>query len=81
MLDNINDFEQEWAINVSKFNLEANKHIKGLYEVKQYWVSSYLHGHFFRGMITTETFDDINRCEMLYLSCSCVIQLFKQEFI
>ncbi|XP_058772071.1 protein FAR1-RELATED SEQUENCE 11-like [Vicia villosa] len=37
-LDNIDDFEEEWFIIVSKYNLEANKHIKGLYEVKQYWV-------------------------------------------
>ncbi|KAI5442422.1 hypothetical protein KIW84_011481 [Lathyrus oleraceus] len=59
-LDNIDDFEEEWFIIVSKYNLEANKHIKGLYEVKQYWVPAYLRGYFFGGMITTGRSESIN---------------------
>ncbi|GAB4829367.1 hypothetical protein Ancab_019038 [Ancistrocladus abbreviatus] len=54
MLDTIDDFEHEWSLVISKFNLQANKHINGLYEVKQYWVPTYLRDHFFGGISIIE---------------------------
>jgi hypothetical protein len=81
-LDNVEDFEEEWITIVSKYNLEANKHIKGLCEVKQYWVPAYLRGHFFKGMTTTGRSESINGfLKRFTSSCSCLTQLFKQEFV
>lgn len=81
-LDNIDDFEEEWFIIVSKYNLEANKDIKGLYEVKQYWVPTYLHRYFFGGMTTTRRSESINGFVKCFTSSrSCLFQLFKQVSI
>ncbi|XP_074288924.1 protein FAR1-RELATED SEQUENCE 11-like [Silene latifolia] len=59
-LDNIDDFEREWSLTVSKFNLQENKHVLGLYEIKESWVPAYLRGYFFGGMTTTGRCESIN---------------------
>jgi len=81
-LDNIDDFEEEWFIIVSKYNLEANKHIIDLYELKQHWVPAYLCGHFFGGMTTTERSESTNGfVKRFTLSRSSLFQLFNQVSI
>ncbi|KAL2944266.1 Protein FAR1-RELATED SEQUENCE 11, partial [Bienertia sinuspersici] len=45
---------------VHKYNLEENKHIQGLQNVKRLYAPAYLRDHFFGGMITTGRSEMIN---------------------
>lgn len=45
-LENIEDFERECHLLLTKFNLKDNKHVIGLYEIKRFWVPAYLRGYF-----------------------------------
>ncbi|KAK9705742.1 hypothetical protein RND81_07G078600 [Saponaria officinalis] len=72
----VDDFEREWPLLVSKFNLQENKHVRGLYEIKKSWVPAYLHDHFFGDMTTTGLCESIN-CfvKRFTTSRSCLTQL------
>ncbi|KAK9713996.1 hypothetical protein RND81_06G064200 [Saponaria officinalis] len=78
-LDNIDDFEQKWPLVISKFNLQENKHVCGLYKIKRSWVPAYLRNFFFGGISTT------GRCESIKIfvkrftsSRSCLTRLVEQ---
>jgi hypothetical protein len=45
---------------VAKYNLQSNKHVKGLYDVRNYWALAYLRDYFFGGMTTTGRSEGIN---------------------
>ncbi|KAL6586299.1 hypothetical protein OROMI_001287 [Orobanche minor] len=78
-MDNIDDFEREWPIVVSKFNLQENKYVTSLYEIKRNWVPTYLRAHFFGGMTTTGRCESINSFVKRFTSSrSCLTQLIKQ---
>ncbi|KAF7808556.1 Protein FAR1-RELATED SEQUENCE 11 [Senna tora] len=59
-VDTIEEFEHKWPEVIAMYNLESNKHVKGLYHVKEYWALPYLRDHFFGGMTTTERSESIN---------------------
>ncbi|KAK7268146.1 hypothetical protein RIF29_20833 [Crotalaria pallida] len=54
------EFEHKWPEVVAKYNLQSNKHVKGLYEIRDYWTLAYLRAHFFGGMTTTGQSESIN---------------------
>ncbi|KAK9666154.1 hypothetical protein RND81_14G164700 [Saponaria officinalis] len=54
------DFENNWKLMVEKYNLQNNKHVIGLYDVKHFWAPAYLRDYFFGGMITTGRSESIN---------------------
>ena len=37
-LEIIKEFESQWDVTVDKFDLQDNKHVKGLYVIKTFWV-------------------------------------------
>ncbi|KAJ8441478.1 hypothetical protein Cgig2_008739 [Carnegiea gigantea] len=81
-LDSIKDFEKEWPLLISKFNLQGNKHVIGLYKIKQYWVPAYLRHCFFGGMTTTGRFESINAFVKRFTSSkACLMQLIRQASI
>ncbi|KAF7821244.1 protein FAR1-RELATED SEQUENCE 11-like [Senna tora] len=59
-VDTAEEFEDKWPEVIAKYNLESNKHVKGLYLVKEYWAFPYLCDHFFREMTTTKPYESIN---------------------
>ncbi|XP_074299172.1 protein FAR1-RELATED SEQUENCE 11-like [Silene latifolia] len=59
-LEAVEDFESQWALITAKYNLQDNKHIKGLYEIKHSWAPAYLRGYYFGGMTTTGRSEYIN---------------------
>ncbi|MCL7043751.1 hypothetical protein MKW94_018234 [Papaver nudicaule] len=54
------EFENEWFMTASKYNLHANKHVVGLYNARKCWVPAFLRGYFFGGMTTTGRSESIN---------------------
>ncbi|XP_021757666.1 protein FAR1-RELATED SEQUENCE 11-like isoform X2 [Chenopodium quinoa] len=47
------EFERSWTLMIAKYNLQENKHVQGLYNVRYFWAPAYLRDYFFGGMITT----------------------------
>ncbi|XP_074313194.1 protein FAR1-RELATED SEQUENCE 11-like [Silene latifolia] len=78
-LDNVDDFEQEWPLLISKFNLQENKHVRGLYKIRRNWVPAYLRDYFFGGMTTTGRCESVNSFVKRFTSSrSCLTQLISQ---
>ncbi|KAK2443472.1 protein FAR1-RELATED SEQUENCE [Trifolium repens] len=59
-LETREDFEHQWPQVVARYNLQSNNHVKGLYEIRNYWVLAYLRDYFFGGMTTTGRSKSIN---------------------
>ncbi|KAJ8440161.1 hypothetical protein Cgig2_003486 [Carnegiea gigantea] len=53
-------FEHNWPLTVKKYNLQNNKHVTGLYQIRNFWAPAYLLDYFFRGMTTTGRSESIN---------------------
>lgn len=58
--ETIEEFHDQWPIVISKYNLQDNKHVNGLYEIKEFWAPAYLRGYYFGGMRTTGRSEYIN---------------------
>ena len=64
---------------MEKYDMLTNKHVIGLYQIKHFWVSCYLRGHFFSGMTTTGKSESINVFIKRFVSSHInLIQLIKQ---
>ncbi|XP_010689388.2 protein FAR1-RELATED SEQUENCE 11-like isoform X2 [Beta vulgaris subsp. vulgaris] len=59
-LEAIEEFENQWPLVVGKYNLRDNKHVKGLYQIKEFWAPAYLRSYYFGGMRTTGRSEYIN---------------------
>lgn len=52
-LETTEEFESQWPLVVGKYNLLDDKHVKGLYQIKEFWAPAYLRSYNFGGMRTT----------------------------
>ena len=78
-LDTVEEFEQQWPLVIAKYNLNENKHVVGLYEIKEFWVPAYLRGFFFGGMTTTGRSESINAFIKRFISSrTCLNQFVRQ---
>jgi hypothetical protein len=59
-LETREDFEHQLPQVVARYNFQSNIHVKGLYEIRNYWVLAYLRDYFFGGMTTTGRSKSIN---------------------
>lgn len=58
--ETIEEFHNQWPIVIGKYCLQDNKHVKGLYEIKEFWAPTYLRSYYFGGMRTTGRSEYIN---------------------
>ena len=78
-LDTIEEFEHQWPRVIEKYNLDGNKHVVGLYKIKDFWVPAYLRDFFFGGMTTTGRSESINAFIKRFISSrTCLSQFIKQ---
>ena len=78
-LDLCKEFEGQWTQVMEKYDMLTNKHVIGLYQIKHFWVTCYLRGHFFGGMTTTRRSKSINVFIKWFVSSHInLIQLIKQ---
>nr|KAJ0201571.1 hypothetical protein LSAT_V11C600301820 [Lactuca sativa] len=78
-LDSVEEFEQQWPLVSAKYNLEKNKHVTALYQIKKIWVPSYLRGFFFGCMTTTGRSESINSfIKKIISSNTCLIEFIRQ---
>ncbi|KAL2939873.1 Protein FAR1-RELATED SEQUENCE 11 [Bienertia sinuspersici] len=73
-LEAIEDFENQWPLVISKYNLSNNKHIKGLYQIKEFWVPAYLRSYYFGGMRTTRRSEYINAFIKIFVSSNSTLK-------
>ncbi len=78
-VDTIEESEQQWPLVVAKYNLDRNKHIIWLYQIKSFWVPAYLHDFFFGGMTTNGRSESINAFIKRFISSrECFTQFIIQ---
>lgn len=76
------EFEHNWSIVIERYNLQGNKHVEGLYKVREFWAPSYLRDYFFGGMITTGRSESINAFIKRFVSShTCLTEFVKQVCI
>ncbi|KAI3965840.1 hypothetical protein MKX01_010797 [Papaver californicum] len=73
--------ENEWFMTASKYNLHANKHVIGLYNIRKYWVPSFLRGYFFGGMTTTERSESINAFVKRFIYSNITLGKFLKQIL
>ncbi|KAJ8435292.1 hypothetical protein Cgig2_026384 [Carnegiea gigantea] len=78
-LETIEEFESPWDVTVAKFDPQDDKHVKGLYLIKKFWVPAYLRNYFFGGMTTTGRSEYINGFIKRFISSNTTLKdLVKQ---
>ncbi|KAL4591000.1 hypothetical protein LXL04_003948 [Taraxacum kok-saghyz] len=78
-LDSIAEFEQQWPLVILKYHLEQNKHVTVLYQIKTFWVPSYIRGFFFGVMTTTGRSESINSFVIKFISSrTCLSEFIRQ---
>ena len=78
-LETPEEFEHQWPYMIAKYNLHSNKHVIGLYEIKQFWVPAYLRDHFFGGMTTTGRSESINAFVKRFISSHTNLSQFAKQ--
>lgn len=78
-LETREEFEHHWPKVVAKYNLQSNKHVKGLYEIKSYWALAYLRDYFFGGMTTTGRSESINAFIKRFINSHTTLSDFTKQ--
>ncbi|CAL5191621.1 unnamed protein product [Lathyrus oleraceus] len=78
-LETREEFEHHWPKVVAKYNLQSNKHVKGLYEIKIYWALAYLRDYFFGGMTTTGRSESINAFIKRFINSHTTLSDFTKQ--
>ncbi|MCL7038653.1 hypothetical protein MKW94_020990 [Papaver nudicaule] len=73
------EFEEEWPTTISKYNLNDNTHIIGLYKIKKFWVPAFLRDHFFGGMTTTGRSESINAFLKRFINSHTSLRQFLEQ--
>lgn len=72
-------FEHQWPKVVVKYNLQSNKHVKGLYEIKSYWTLAYLRNYFSDRMTTTGRSESINAFIKIFINSHTSLSDFTKQ--
>lgn len=75
----IEEFEHNWLMIVKKYNMEKNKHVKGLYKIRMSWAPAYLRNYFFGGMTSTSRSESINGVIKRFVSSNSSLRDFVKQ--
>ncbi|XP_026451783.1 protein FAR1-RELATED SEQUENCE 11-like [Papaver somniferum] len=78
-LETIEESEHEWPIAISKYKLNDNSHINGLYDVRTVWVPAFLRDYFFGGMTTTGRSESINAFVKRFINSHITLRQFLEQ--
>ncbi|KAI3833695.1 hypothetical protein MKX03_004030 [Papaver bracteatum] len=67
----------EWSI--SKYKLNENSHMNGLYDVRTAWVPAFLRDYFFGGMTTTGRSESINAFVKRFINSHITLRQFLEQ--
>ncbi|KAG6678621.1 hypothetical protein I3842_14G089900 [Carya illinoinensis] len=75
-----NEFEQEWALIVVKYELGENTWLQNLYSRRDKWVPAYLRSTFCAGMSTTQRSESMNKFFKDYVRSSTMVSDFVHQY-
>ncbi|KAL2921209.1 Protein FAR1-RELATED SEQUENCE 11, partial [Bienertia sinuspersici] len=78
-LEMVDEFESEWKEMVDRYGLQSNKHIIGLYALRNFWALSYLRHYFFAGLMSKSVTDSVNAFIERMLSAQSKLGCFIDE--
>ncbi|KAI3874741.1 hypothetical protein MKX03_021263 [Papaver bracteatum] len=78
-LETIEEFEHEWPIEISKYKLNDNSHINGLYDVRTAWVPAFLRDYLFGGITTTGPSESINAFVKRFINSHITLRQFLEQ--
>ncbi|XP_071700907.1 protein FAR1-RELATED SEQUENCE 11-like isoform X2 [Rutidosis leptorrhynchoides] len=78
-MTSIEEFEDNWFLTVDKYNLQKNKHVQGLYELRKSWAPAYLRNYFFGGMTSTQRSESINGVIKRFVSSHTSLRDFVKQ--
>ncbi|XP_040995984.1 protein FAR1-RELATED SEQUENCE 5-like [Juglans microcarpa x Juglans regia] len=74
------EFEQEWALIVVKYDLGENIWLQNLYSRRDNWVPAYLRSTFCAGMSTTQRSESMNKFFKDYVHSSIMVSDFVHQY-
>ncbi|XP_035544601.1 protein FAR1-RELATED SEQUENCE 5-like [Juglans regia] len=74
------EFEQEWALIMVKYDLGENTWLQNLYSRRDKWVPAYLHSTFCAGMSTTQRSESMNKFFKDYVRSSTMVSDFVHQY-
>lgn len=77
----VEDFEQNWSLVIGKYNLQNNRHVEGMYRIKEFWAPCYLRDYFFGGMTTTGRSESINAFIKRFVSSHTNLSSFYKQVL
>ncbi|KAK9672974.1 hypothetical protein RND81_12G138400 [Saponaria officinalis] len=75
-LEMVEKFEDGWKDMVCKYGLQTNKHIVGLYALRNFWALSFLRRYFFAGLTCKSVIDSVNAFIQRILSSQAELEHF-----
>jgi len=80
-LNSPEEFEHNWPLTIEKYNLQNNKHVQGLYQIRHFWAPAYLRDYFFGGMTTTGRSESINAFIKRFISSHTSLMDFSKQVL
>ncbi|KAG2666757.1 hypothetical protein I3760_15G079000 [Carya illinoinensis] len=74
------EFEQEWALILVKYELAENAWLQNLYARRDKWVPAYLRSTFCAGMSTTQRSESMNKFFKDYVKSSTMVSDFVHQY-
>ncbi|XP_035551757.1 protein FAR1-RELATED SEQUENCE 5-like [Juglans regia] len=74
------EFEQEWALIMVKYDLGENTWLQNLYSRRDKWVPAYLRSTFCAGMSTTQRSESMNKFFKDYVRSSTMVSDFVHQY-
>ena len=74
------EFEEGWAMLLSKYNLQKNPFLTQIYEVRRKWSKPYFRGKFCAKMTSTQRSGSANHMLKNYVPAGCTMHLFVRQY-
>ncbi|KAL3698805.1 hypothetical protein R1sor_012881 [Riccia sorocarpa] len=74
------EFEAVWLITMERHLLSENRHIKELFELREYWCPVYLRSYFFAGMASTQRSESLNALMDFFMTAQTQLHEFIDAF-
>jgi hypothetical protein len=74
------EFEDGWALLLSKYGLEKHPYLTQIYEVRHKWAKPYFRGEFCAKMTSTQRSESANHMLKTYVPPGCTMHLFVRQY-
>ncbi|KAL3684069.1 hypothetical protein R1sor_002091 [Riccia sorocarpa] len=79
-VETVEEFESVWVILIDQYKLTENRHIKDLFQLREYWCPVWTRGYFTAGMTITQRSESINRFMDYFMGTQTKLHEFVDAF-